>query len=219
MKPFHIPANHHAFVISLDGRVALEVALAHLEENLASTFASETLVTRGFHEDSFTIKLARQVKTAQENKNLPSERRILLISFTSITREAQNALLKVLEEPTPGTHIFLIVPHSEVLLSTVRSRVIQIQLVEDKASESVESFLTKPYADRLKLVAKFLEDKSLVATFFSNLEHEIARIPRNKMGLLKNNYTKIVDYKRRALSGSTVTKYLLEELALTLPIL
>jgi hypothetical protein len=47
---------------------------------------------------------------------------VFILAFDRIVREAQNALLKVLEEPIPATYFALVVPTVEILLPTVRSR-------------------------------------------------------------------------------------------------
>lgn len=54
-----------------------------------------------------------------------------------LAREAQNALLKTLEEPPPQTYIFLITDQYDQLYPTVRSRCqhMRFQLLEDRAME------------------------------------------------------------------------------------
>src|SRR5579864_4048086 len=55
---------------------------------------------------TLTIDEARRVAEAQERKDFSARRKIFIIETDFITEEAQNALLKVFEEPTAGTHFF-----------------------------------------------------------------------------------------------------------------
>ena len=80
---------------------------------------------------TLTIDEARAIAELQERKSfvgksLGSEAskwrgKIFVIQADFITEEAQNSLLKVFEEPTSGTHFFIISPQ-DILLPTLRSR-------------------------------------------------------------------------------------------------
>lgn len=48
-----------------------------------------------------------------------------VLAFQSLTNEAQNALLKLTEEPPAHTRIILIVPSEHLILSTLRSRLLR----------------------------------------------------------------------------------------------
>lgn len=76
-------------------------------------------------------ELQQLVRTAK-----PGARTIVIFADAkSMTHQAQNALLKLLEEPREGLHIILATTTSQTLLPTVRSR---CQIVAAKASVSVE---------------------------------------------------------------------------------
>jgi DNA polymerase III subunit delta' len=47
---------------------------------------------------------------------------VIIVEAQMMNERAQNALLKSLEEPVPGNHIFLIIPHARSLLPTIASR-------------------------------------------------------------------------------------------------
>ena len=68
------------------------------------------------------IEDSRALALDQSQTNWHGHKKIFILEINDATIEAQNALLKVLEEPTAETHFFLIVPSIEVLLPTVRSR-------------------------------------------------------------------------------------------------
>lgn len=60
----------------------------------------------------------------------------------ALTPQAQNALLKVIEEPPSNVYIFLCCRSPEMILKTVRSRVINIQM-ETFSEERIKEYLDK----------------------------------------------------------------------------
>lgn len=80
-------------------------------------------------------------------------RSIVLIAH-SLTNEAQQALLKILEEPPSTAQFHLLVPNQESLLETVRSR-LAVAKEKDRVTEYPlwAAFKTLPIADRLAEVA------------------------------------------------------------------
>ena len=68
-------------------------------------------------------------------------RLFILHDFDKATNEAQNALLKVLEEPSPRTYFVLVTPHPEILLATLRSRLSEIVSSVDTAKTDATDFL------------------------------------------------------------------------------
>ncbi|MDZ7726138.1 MAG: hypothetical protein U5L75_00980 [Candidatus Campbellbacteria bacterium] len=217
MRITHLPVDQHAFLSTLDGKTITDNDLVGLEEDIHSFFREETITVFHFLNETFTIEIARQLKTTQVNKNRPDERRILLVNFSSITLEAQNALLKVLEEPTERTHLIFLIPHSQILLPTIRSRCREIDITIEEDEVVFDHFLSRSFKERLEKTAEILKDRSQISAFFLNLEKEISA-ERKYIRAPSIDYKKFIDYKRRALSGTPATKYILEELALTLPV-
>lgn len=86
-----------------------------------------------------------------------SEKHFVIVAKT-MTREAQNALLKVLEEPPQTTCFALVLPSSSQLLPTVLSRV---QLMQETAHLTAggSSFLRMTYSDRLEFIQKAAHNK------------------------------------------------------------
>lgn len=85
---------------------------------------------------------------------LPS-RKIFVIQTDFITEEAQNSLLKTFEEPTPGTHFFIISPQ-DILLPTLRSRV-QVISNFSKLQPMSRTVLDMKIAERLVMVKEITE--------------------------------------------------------------
>jgi len=84
-----------------------------------------------------------------------------LISADFITEEAQNALLKVFEEPTAGTHFFVVSPQ-DILLSTLRSRVQTIYFngLHSKTRSSVLGLGLKERLEKVKEIAEAIKDSN-----------------------------------------------------------
>ncbi|MCX6743372.1 MAG: hypothetical protein NT116_04015 [Candidatus Parcubacteria bacterium] len=85
--------------------------------------------------ESFGIDDARNFGKWVIGKPLLGESKVSLIITKSITHEAQNALLKILEEPSLGTYIFINLESRGGLLPTFLSRV-KILNIEDKDFEN-----------------------------------------------------------------------------------
>lgn len=75
---------------------------------------------RIFESDEFKIDNAKEV-IAEAYISSVEEKFIALIG-KNFNKEAQNALLKVLEEPPHNIHFLLFVPYKNVLIPTIRSR-------------------------------------------------------------------------------------------------
>ena len=78
------------------------------------------------------------MKDRQQKKSLDGGKKIFVISTNSITREAQNSLLKIFEEPTEGTHFFLILSSSRILIPTLKSRLHVIPSISSKGENENE---------------------------------------------------------------------------------
>jgi DNA polymerase III subunit delta' len=89
------------------------------------------------------IKIDEMRQMSQEVQYLPFEgrRRFFVIDNAErLTTEAQNAILKTLEEPPPTSHILLVTAYPDRLLSTIRSRC-QLFSFKPISREEVERFL------------------------------------------------------------------------------
>ncbi|HXK39748.1 MAG TPA: hypothetical protein VJ837_02870, partial [Candidatus Paceibacterota bacterium] len=76
------------------------------------------------------------------------------------TREAQNALLKMLEDPSPRTHFFLVTPHPELLLPTLRSRFAALEVEKAVDLTAAARFLAASYAERAVIAGELIENAS-----------------------------------------------------------
>jgi hypothetical protein len=140
-----------------------------------------------------------------------------------MTSEAQNALLKTLEEPAGDAAIFLVTPSPETLLATIRSRS-QMLAVDAKAGESLvdaDLFLAASAPKRLEMLKPLYDhddegrDMAGVVAFLGSLERAFAN---GKLTAEKEEGIRAV-YRARKYAGDkgSLLKSLLEHIALLAP--
>lgn len=121
------PPRHHAYILS-----SIHTSGDALKEAMA---AKEVSYIYDKNYDAFTINDARMVKDLQSEKT--DSACVFILSFSVINHEAQNALLKVLEEPASNTHFFLLYPNVKQLLPTLQSRLEELELTAHEEKEEV----------------------------------------------------------------------------------
>lgn len=147
--------NHHSYVyINEDSTPLLELLQSNFSDLFIDNLNHPDLWIRNYTtfaiEDSRDLKKFNQTKASLNNK-------IALISANSITAEAQQSLLKVLEEPYPGVMIFLVLPNINLLLPTIISRV-EILEIENKSivkNKEALHFLSLSISERLLLLEEW----------------------------------------------------------------
>lgn len=145
-------------------------------------------------------------------------KRQFLIAFTSATAEAQNALLKILEEPPETAAFYVVVPRSDVLLATVRSRLL---LADESRSEierdALRTFLSLSYGERMNEIADRVKKKD--DEWYQEILSGAEEYARCQKGVAKRRVLDAVVYVRSYFDNrGSSKKMLLEELALALPV-
>lgn len=158
---------------------------------------------------TFGIDDAREVSNIHVSKSLTG-RRIFIITFSFITIEAQNALLKILEEPHEANHFFIIVPTADILLPTVLSRLVYVRSVEgrDVGETEAKKFLKMSKKKRIETVKMLIEEKEQALSLVKGLQIELRADPK-KLEMLINSANFL--YQRAA-----SVKMILENVALSL---
>ncbi len=171
----------------------------------------------------FGVDDAREIRERAALKG-SGGRRVFVLVAPGMTSEAQNALLKTLEDAPGDTLFFLIVPAPNTLLATVRSRAQTLVLdgAETVSAIDAKQFLSSAPQARLELIKPLLEkgdderrDMGAVLTFLSSIESMLADAPREKrlQGL-------DAVYRARAYVADrgALVKPLLEQVALLVPV-
>lgn len=78
-------------------------------------------------DEVITIGVMRRTREWLSMTPIAADKKVLIIKHAhAMNHEAQNAFLKILEEPAQHTYIFLLLGHKEQVLATVYSRVIPL---------------------------------------------------------------------------------------------
>src|SRR3989344_1358906 len=176
--------------------------------------------------ERFGIDESRELIALSSLKNFNEA--VFLIGAASITGEAQQALLKLFEEPQKGTTFVLLVPHG-ALLPTLKSRMLEYkQLTKDGpllsegpsfVMQEAGKFLKRGGKERSDFIAKMLKDeegtKERVRDFINALETELA--PRVQNAAARQGLEDIAMVRDYVGDRAPSLKMLLEHLALSLP--
>ncbi len=108
--------------------------------------------------DNLKIDQARELRSMALEKGYDSNRKFFVICINSATLDAEQALLKMFEEPIENTHFFLIVPSTDSLLSTLVSRfyTIKSKNVDVEEIKKAENFLKMPLVKRIDFLKELL---------------------------------------------------------------
>lgn len=179
----------------------------------------------------FSVKDSAYIKERASFKPFSGEKKVFVAEISYFSTEAANSLLKILEEPTPGTHFFIIVPTIESVMSTLRSRLVAVdfsggykkEVIEDKQN-FCKKFMNALPSTRLELINKMLkkdfsQDKKRAIDFLNELELVIAE--RLKSSTPSVEHIKALEEIRRnreyLFDRAPSVKMILEHLALVLP--
>jgi hypothetical protein len=156
----HLDKNnlHHAYLIEGRREEVLPEILEFIQ-SLGVKSGNADFVE--IHTDSFKIEDARNLKSYGVEKSVSSNKKIYVISANNFLLEAQQALLKMFEEPVLDTHFFLIVPNINSLLKTLVSRFYVIHSGEGilPEIEDAKKFVSMPIALRLEFIKELLVEE------------------------------------------------------------
>ena len=173
----------------------------------------------------FGVKDARNLRE-RADLSAQGDQRIFIVATPVITAEAQNALLKTLEEPPGGALFFFIVPAPETLLPTLRSRMQQLVVQGGAVEGTIESkhFLAAPPAKRIEMLKPLLEkgdgerrDISSIITFLSSLERMLGSMPKGQD--IAEGLDAIYRARKYMADKGSLLKPLLEQVALLVPVM
>ncbi len=85
--------------------------------------------------DNFKIEEALYLRSMAGERGYDSNRKFFVVCLNSISLDAEQALLKMFEEPIENTHFFLVVPSKDSLLDTLVSRFYLIKSKNEDAEE------------------------------------------------------------------------------------
>jgi hypothetical protein len=141
----------------------------------------------------------------------------IIVRTPKVTVEAQQALLKTLEEPPLSTAIVLVVPVGTSVLATILSRVATEYCTDTIDNSVFTAWLAAPLAERMERIEAAAKDKD--EQFFTVMAQGLRsylHIRRRELDVRTYASAKQVLELLRTRGASN--KMLLEELALSLPV-
>jgi len=146
---------HHAYVYTGGRLEGIEAAYRFCEERLNLSRQGNPDVTL-FEFDHLSVDDARRIGTFAAQAPTQGEQKAIIIVTGRFFEQAQNAFLKIFEEPPEGTTLFLILPAEGVLLPTLRSRLITLPRDTTEIADVAQKFLDADPAEREKIVTKLI---------------------------------------------------------------
>ncbi len=150
---------YHSYVIEGDKETTPNELLKYLEEAGQIEKHNPDILYQIY--SSFTMDDSRHIKDWHSKSGITEGKRICIIVTEFINREAEQTLLKIIEEPAENTHFFLIVPDSSVLLDTIISRTHIIKIDKNQNKEiqkEVLSFIASTPKERIDMVAEIIKN-------------------------------------------------------------
>ncbi|MFA6404393.1 MAG: hypothetical protein WCW03_00065 [Candidatus Paceibacterota bacterium] len=173
--------NHHAYCLVGSDTIHAEIISILEDKHKVKTKGNSDFFENIY--ENFTVDDARELKSIHDIRPaIEGGKRYFIVSIRSITVEAQNALLKLFEEPGEYAHFFIIIPYQDILLPTVRSRMSIIndfdrEIQDQDSINQVKDFLNLSISKRLEFVKKLADDiskekktKKDAISFLDNLE-------------------------------------------------
>jgi DNA polymerase III, delta subunit len=202
--------EHHAYLYRAKA-VSKETALALLPQLNASEI--EYVVVRSFGIDNVRELTSMAYRTPDSGGRLG-----IVVVAEGITIEAEQALLKLLEEPPLTTAFLFCILDSVFLLPTLLSRFSDITKPSDFIqTQAFADFLSSSLKDRILVISTKLANKDLLwqqemkQGLIAYLGNPKANLEANSLGVLSY----VVDH---LLTRGASNKQLFEEIALTIPL-
>jgi len=197
--------QHHAFAIEAGGERGIEVALGWVERELGvSAKGNPDIVILKY--GLLTVEDARQTVGIAAQAPIAGEMKVIIIAASRAYREAQNALLKIFEEPPVGTYLFLILPTLGGLLPTLRSR---LHVLAPKSGHRMSTFA----AAEEFLKASREKRSAIVKKLASGKDEEERRKHRDEALAIVNGIEAAAYEKMKSKSGHPMSTFgLLEEI-------
>jgi len=166
------------------------------------------MIEKGLHPDFMIIEPDQgTLRIEQVRKGIEflsyrpqlSSRRILIINQAEkMTKDAQNAFLKTLEEPAKGCLIILITTSPQLLLPTVRSRLLALRFPR-ASSRSIKIFLQENFSlteKRAQEIAQQAKGKIGLALRLLNAGYKAKeeKMKKDLQLLLRNDFNYQSDY-------------------------
>lgn len=212
----------HAFLIKGDAATLPKVK-TYVENAGISTEGNPDVYIREYKQ--FTVDDARELRDRAQSRSVHGQGRVFIIVAPLMTVEAQNALLKTIEEPPGGARFFFIVSSPAALLPTVRSRshVLDVGAGHAIGAVDVNEFLAATREERLDMMKPLYthdeDDERDVRASVLFLE-ELERVLGSRVGGdegARGGLRAVYRARKYMMDKGALLKALLEQVALLTP--
>lgn len=216
-----ILSSHHAILVEGEPVSSLELIKSGLTDGGLLVDGNPDIFFLAYQK--FGIGDARSVIEMSLGAPVQNDKKIIVFSFDSITNDAQNAFLKIFEDPSPQLKFVLNTYTADGLLPTLRSRLSIYKNEKDVEVVNVEGFMKMSVGEKLKEIEKMVKDykdegnKQKIKQFLLGIHYFLEE--RIKKGEKGSNLTalkataKALDYLE---DKSSSVKILLESVVLAL---
>ncbi|MBI5140501.1 MAG: hypothetical protein HZA94_03600 [Candidatus Vogelbacteria bacterium] len=178
-----------------------ESSFSHLKKELEKYLGTKANAHSDYFElvvPAFEVEDSRLLREKAQTVGLSPKGRFFVISANSFTREAQNALLKLFEEPVVGHHFYILVSDAEIILPTLKSRM-EISYFDGgnqggEYKQFAEKFLEEDVLGRTILIEKLVKDEE--GDEEKALRHKTKEILNQIEGILASSLDQKVDDER-----------------------
>lgn len=150
---------YHSYVVEGNPEEIVYLLRIYLEERGDINKKSPDVLLNLY--DAFNIEDGHNIKDWHKNKGVDGKKKVCIIGAKFINREAEQSLLKIIEEPTDDTHFFIVVPDASLLAETILSRVHLIKnLKRDNNFEDkiAREFIKANPKERIEKVADIIKE-------------------------------------------------------------
>lgn len=148
-------AMAHAYVVEGDREAGIVAARLHADTALGLVGLPHPDVVV-FEYGLFSVDDARAVAQFASSSPVQADAKMVVVAATRIFHEAQNALLKLFEEPPVGVTMVLVVPSLGQLLPTLQSRV-QVLASSGSLDSPAQAFVSLDTSAREKYISKLID--------------------------------------------------------------
>tara|TARA_B100000745_G_scaffold58094_1_gene34427 strand:- start:18955 stop:19590 length:636 start_codon:yes stop_codon:yes gene_type:complete len=205
LESLKIKAPYHAYFIEDNDNI-----FAQLPGVLQEVHADAELYVREL--DSLGIDDSRELIQLANMRSVGIQ--IFVYKIRTFSSEAQNALLKLFEEPPERTHFFLCVSTLGDILPTLLSRSQVLVASSGEVENEGAVFLAAQPKKRMHILDKIIKDKNIAAA--DALLQDIETVVYQK-GERDASITHLFAVRRVLHNKGASLKTLLESVALTLP--
>lgn len=184
-----------SFLIASADESFIENEISKLLEKLhiARNSVDFLLIDQGSEKLSIGIDITRKLKHWLSLKPFNSENKLAVIKKADLlTIEAQNSILKQLEEPNPNHFIVLVLENPRVLLPTVLSRCEIISDLQYRKEELDTDIMKLTKVEQFRYLEELLKTKDAVLVNKNIKEFLQGLLIHLEKELLKNPYDEVI---------------------------